>query len=379
MQLSNKEKLERLAVVILNFRIWTGETVLKEEDIKLGKGGELPPKNLASLGRKSLINKERLAAFHVLRQRARRLIEQRGVPFLGGYALDVSKFKEIRPELDGLVNEFKSEISKLVAEYDQEIESWIQKNPEYAISIKRDRLTAQAVEGRFHAGFTVNRVVPIDGEEQCLEEEVNGLYGTLISKINIEAKSYMKYALAGVDSLTQRVRGTITTIRDKLKSLAFLDGRVVKLQQLIDSELSMLPPSGMITGNDFWRIYALMSILADKDRVEEVVSNQTTIDAIAAKLSGSPQQTRLFTPLSFVPKVSIPSQSITETQSNSEVKGNTETQSNTENQGTAEVQSITETMETKKEETKPVKAETEKVEQPEEQQEPKPEKEIFWF
>lgn len=365
MELTNKQKLERLAVIILNFRIWTGETILKEEDIRLGKGGELPPKTLASLGRKALINKERLTPFHTIRQRARRLIESRGVPFLGGYALDTACFKEIKPELDGLVGEFKFEIQKLVGEYDREIESWIRENPEYATSIKRDQLTAQAVEGRFHAGFTVNRVVPIDGEEQCLEEEVDGLYGTLISKINIEAKAYLKNSLAGVNSLTQRVRGTINSINEKLRSLAFLDLRIAKLQQLIESELAILPPSGTIAGNDFWRIYALMSILADKNTVEEVVSNQTPLDVIAAKLSGSPQPKVLFSTATFVPNVSIPSQS------------KTETQNSTENQGNAEVQSTTETV-TKEEQS--VEAEADKVEQPEEeQQEPEEPKEIFWF
>lgn len=377
MELTNKQKLERLAVIILNFRIWTGETILKEEDIRLGKGGELPPKTLASLGRKALINKERLTPFHTIRQRARRLIESRGVPFLGRYALDTACFKEIKPELDGLVDEFKFEIQKLVGEYDREIESWIRENPEYATSIKRDQLTAQAVEGRFHAGFTVNRVVPIDGEEQCLEEEVDGLYGTLISKINIEAKAYLKNSLAGVNSLTQRVRGTINSINEKLRSLAFLDSRISKLQQLIECELAILPPSGTIAGNDFWRIYALMSILADKNMVEKVVSNQTPLDVIAAKLSGSPQPKVLFSTATFVPNVSIPSQSIAETQGNSEVQSKTETQNSTENQGNAEVQSTTETV-TKEEQS--VEAEADKVEQPEEeQQEPEEPKEIFWF
>ena len=71
-KLTSLDKLQRIAVITPQFRIWTGETVLKATDFIIGEGGELPDSEFASLGRKALIDKQHLNVFRNLRDNFRK-------------------------------------------------------------------------------------------------------------------------------------------------------------------------------------------------------------------------------------------------------------------------------------------------------------------
>ena len=50
-------KMRKLFVVSLDFQIWTGSTVLRREDFRLGENGQLPPDDLVeNLSCKKLID-----------------------------------------------------------------------------------------------------------------------------------------------------------------------------------------------------------------------------------------------------------------------------------------------------------------------------------
>ena len=57
--------LNRLAILKLDFHIWSGQVKLDDPDLKLGDGEELPPKDLVELGRKFVISKTHLRPFNL--------------------------------------------------------------------------------------------------------------------------------------------------------------------------------------------------------------------------------------------------------------------------------------------------------------------------
>ena len=61
--------MRKLFVVSLDFQIWTGSTVLRREDFRLGENGQLPPDDLVeNLGCKKLIDMKQ-------QKRARRCVD----------------------------------------------------------------------------------------------------------------------------------------------------------------------------------------------------------------------------------------------------------------------------------------------------------------
>ena len=113
-KLTSLDKLQRIAVITPQFRIWTGETVLKATDFIIGEGGELPDSEFASLGRKALIDKQHLNVFRNLRDNFRKECGSIGLPFLGGFAVELSKLDELKPMLTIMSNNSKQRLTIFV-------------------------------------------------------------------------------------------------------------------------------------------------------------------------------------------------------------------------------------------------------------------------
>ena len=92
--------LDQLAILQIDFDIWSGQVKLDDPDIKLGVGGEIPPKQLVDLGRKNVIDKAHLKPFNRLKTSARRLCLRHGMPFMNGFAVPLDRIDEISAGLE---------------------------------------------------------------------------------------------------------------------------------------------------------------------------------------------------------------------------------------------------------------------------------------
>ncbi len=286
---TGNQKIDRIAVVTPNFRIWSGESVLRESDIKLGQGGSIPPKEVAKLGRKALIDKMELLPFKQIKDRFVRLIHARGIAFLGGYAMDVDAYKCIKSDLDHYVEQFKAEVDNLCQNLDQLTDDWIAKNPDYADSIRADKKSSVQVRECFRAGFTVNRIQPLDDEEDraALEKAVDGLYEKLMGEIAHDAKEYLTRSLTGNVEITQKARTVLNRIRSKLRSLKFLNPKISVLVELLGRVDAVLPQKGMLRDTAFLNMYSVMSTLSDPTTIEDVVEGKLSIVGLMANLQPS--------------------------------------------------------------------------------------------
>jgi hypothetical protein len=279
------EKLQKLCVITSGIRLWTGETVLKPEDIHLGQGGSLPPAQLASLGRLAIVPKQTMGKIITARNSFNYLMEKNAVPFLGGYAISVDQYKAIQPELDAAITALQTAINDFVSGYDAALEQWKADNPTYAASIARDALTAEQVRGRFGASYTVTRVMPLGDEESPeVAKAVEGIYGKLVREISLNAKNRLKnYRAKAEKSFMQSVKDTLRSFKTKLHSLSFINPKLGNFIAAIDKIIAGLPDQGKITGDDYIKLLSFFQLMANQTMIFELFDGSLDLDGYLAQ------------------------------------------------------------------------------------------------
>ena len=274
---------DRLAIVVLNFRQWTGETVLDKDDFQLGQGGKLPPQHLAHLGSKRICNPEDLRVFASIKQRAVRLLESCGVPYLGGWAVPLSQSKKVLLMLDGYVREYEVAKATFLQRYDEAVKAWIAQNPEFGSEILRSVKTKSHVEARIRSGYSVFKVQALEGDASSFDLAEAGLGETLLTEVAKTARELYRRTFAGKDQVTARALEPIRRIRARLAGLAFIDKGILPVVNAIDQALSPLSKYGPYKGSDFHQLTSIVLVLCDEDRMrdlsEAVVDQQSTQSA----------------------------------------------------------------------------------------------------
>lgn len=107
--------------------LWGGEAALKPEDLDPAVRAALPPKQLASLGRKSIYPKESLKTLRSVRYRAYMGLRRLGVSIFGGdaYALDPAKAGEAVAMLTQVKSDFDAVKSDFLGGFQTRFDDWI--------------------------------------------------------------------------------------------------------------------------------------------------------------------------------------------------------------------------------------------------------------
>lgn len=270
---------DRLAVVVLNFRQWSGETVLMKEDFTIGDGGQLPPQEVAHWGCKRICDPKELKVFSTIKQRAVRLLADVGVPFLGGMAIPLDTSDEILRQLDNFVIQYEKAKQDFLSRYDNIVSDWIAHNPGFSSELIQGSKTQSYVASRIKAEYNVFKVQPLSTDASNFSQAENGLGDKLLDEIAKTARELFKNSLAGKSTVTARVLNPIRTMRNRLMGLSFIDGTILPIVKTIDNTLSSIRPSGPYDGGDFHALNALVGILCDTDRMRQlsaVISAQST-------------------------------------------------------------------------------------------------------
>ncbi len=275
--------LDKLAILQVDFDIWSGQVKLDDPDIKLGEGGELPPKELADLGRKYVIDREHLRPFHRVKTSARRLCLAHGKPFMSGFAVPIDKVGQISRALDGMAGEMNAIKATFLAHYDQWVDEWEAKNPEYAHAIRTDALPRTVVASRIgfrYAAFQLNPVS--EGEARKLNTMAGSLAGELMDEIVAEANAFFQNNLKGREACKGNTRKTLQRLRDKVDGLSFLDRRFAAVVEIMDRAIGSYPAGGkVIDGEPFFRVLAATLILSSREKIEEYAAGALEMDRMA--------------------------------------------------------------------------------------------------
>lgn len=275
-------KADKLMVVILDFRQWSGTTVLRESDIKVGTDGKLPPKAvIAQLGQKNILDPKLLDRFNTIKARAVRFLNDNGVGFLGGYAVPIEKAGEVVSVLDAFVDEYEKAKEDFMKSYDTLVDDWIQQNPEFAEELRAAKKSRAEVDQKIYAAYTAVRVQPIEdhGQVDRFNQDVDSLSERLLRSV---AQTAGKLSLGSFDkngrSTAIRPVPTLRKISSKLKGLSFLDEGVEPIIEMIDALLAKIPADGRIVGPLFWETQAVVSVLADVPRMKAIADGSLSLD-----------------------------------------------------------------------------------------------------
>lgn len=275
-------KADKLMVVILDFRQWSGTTVLRESDIKVGTDGKLPPKAvIAQLGQKNILDPKLLDRFGTIKARAVRFLSDNGVGFLGGYAVPIDKAAEVVTVLDGFVEEYENAKADFMKSYDTLVDDWIRQNPEFAEELRAAKKSRAEVDQKICAAYTAVRVQPIEEKDRVdrFNQDVDSLAERLLRSV---AQTAGKLSLGSFDkngrSTAIRPVPTLRKISSKLKGLSFLDEGVEPIIEMIDALLAKIPADGRIVGPLFWETQAVVSVLADVARMKAIADGSLSLD-----------------------------------------------------------------------------------------------------
>lgn len=256
-------------VVCLNIdcSIWSGRKKLTPADFRNTGSDDLPPADLASLGSKKICNPAALRIFDTLKKQAHREAAKVGIRFLGGYAIPETKAQDLAKVLDDIREQFDEARAKFVNEYDDEIDKWVAKHPNWSASIRAVVPSSSHVESRIGFDYQAFEVKASGITTAGLDRAVNGLADQLYYEVAREAFDYYDISLCGKPYGTQKTLRPLRSIRSKLEGLSFIDGTVTPIISMIDHVLESMPAKGHIEGADLAKLVGVVHILSDKARM----------------------------------------------------------------------------------------------------------------
>lgn len=279
--------LERVEIIALDTPIWSGETRLRPEDIKLGRDGKLPPERVASLGSKKIIDPEDLKVFRTLRKQAERKCEAVGIRFLSGFAVPRAQTAAVALELDAIAQRFNKAKSDLLAKYEARVEEWIKQNLDFEEALRSAVVPAAEVDRRLGFEYCIYR---IEGglQQGHLTGQVSRMGGRLLQEVALAAKELLDNGLSAnpqeMDqlSVTHKVLLPLRRMRDKLNGLSFLDSAIDPMVHAIDEVFAQAPGKGRIKGQPYFNLLATVLILSDPDKVKRLAAGLLSVRELAA-------------------------------------------------------------------------------------------------
>jgi hypothetical protein len=241
---------------MLNISLWSGRKKLRPEDLAANgiEVDKLPPQALASLGTKRIISPDALNPFSNLKREAERICLARGIRFLGGFAIPKDAMDSVIEELKGIKERFNSEKEVLLSKYDREVDRWIAENPpEWATVIRASVESSTIIAQRTSFNFAPVAMDTPEGmeENEGLDEETGGMLTQLFHEVRVAAKQAFEATFVGRREVNRKALRPVTSMRDKLKGLAFLDPETITdTVTTIDEVIARLPRNGPITGSD---------------------------------------------------------------------------------------------------------------------------------
>lgn len=299
--------LSNLNVVYVECSAWSGGTSLRKEDLKL----DSLPDRAFSLGRKYLIAPEKLTCFPTMRRRARERCLKLGTRFIGGFAQpqDEASMVSLVGDLEDIQTEYYSKVADLLADLDSSVDAWVSEEEvkPYEALIRASIPTKKSIERKFKFAFTIFKVGdPVNAPAGLLKNEVGALPATLLGEIAESAKgladSFLtRCARMGVEkeewSFNRKTATAVDGLKCKLKGLQFLAPEIPPVVDEIERIISMIPENGSIEGDGMKRLYSLLLILSDEDRMrslgkgllncEQIASQEFPVPAVTDRLEAT--------------------------------------------------------------------------------------------
>ena len=261
--------LDRLVVIRIDGSLWGGRKKLRKEDLILADGSVLPPKSLASLGSKRIADPKALLVFTRLKREAERICLQVGSRFLGGFAIPENELPSIQVQLERINQEFDKAKSLYLSRYDEMIEDWVLRHPDFAVAIRSAVEPVEVVRKQLNFDYVIFRLKAPEGDRELLGHRVGSLSSQLFEEIALVARQFAQGSLIGKDRVTRKALSPLRKMRKKLDGLAFLDHRVTPVVETLTDLIQRAPRSGDISGRFLKEILATTLLLSDPESIRK--------------------------------------------------------------------------------------------------------------
>lgn len=287
---TNKQVLDKVALFHLDAHLWSGRKKLRPEDVR----GEVPPKKLASLGSKRIVDPKEVSQFETMKRKAERLLFSNGVRVMGAYAVPVDRVQSVVLELKEIKEEFDAKLKVFLNNYYANVEAWILEQQEWAEIIRSSITPIQDIKAQMSFGWQVYHLRPTgdDSIDEGLSEQVGSLGSKLIKEVVTRADKIMDTQFLLKQRITVATTGSLKELHQKLSSLAFLDARANMIAERLRTVLADLPESGLLEGAELAKVFGMLVILSDEKKFlqigQDLVNGELLDDDKLIDISGKP-------------------------------------------------------------------------------------------
>ncbi|MDD5278670.1 MULTISPECIES: DUF3150 domain-containing protein [Acidithiobacillus] len=261
----------------------SGRKKLAPEDL-VEMYGAVPPKELASLGSKKVIDPDRVKFFLNARSAAERICSKSGVSLSDFYGIPRHKLQSVLKELQNIKSAVEEQRDLLVAELDDAVEGWVDKNPDaYSEVIRSGAPTKEYIQKRIRMDvytFTAS-AVDTNGEVNQFDVEMGRLDEQLLDEVADRASSAFKGSFQNGRQPSRRALSPLMEIAEKIESLAFLRDGFDELAHYITDKTLRLKSGGQRMSDE--QISDLASLYL-------VLSSPLKTAQLAQSLHGGQQQ-----------------------------------------------------------------------------------------
>ncbi|TXI04131.1 MAG: DUF3150 domain-containing protein [Rhizobium sp.] len=274
--------LEKVVLVELMISAWSGSARLTREDIQVSEG-QLPPKEIATVGSIKLIDQGETKAFGTLKRAAERAVQKVGVPFMRGYVVSVDLMPELALELDQLKKKYEEETSILIGGYRAKVDTFIAAYPQWAEVMKKKCPREQYLRNQLRFDWLAAQVVRPDDRfsnqiRAGFDRETASLGQRLMQEVAAEANDFYQRSVIGrKEEMTHKTVGALRGILKKLESLSFLNSNAAPVAANLRQVLDSLPRTGSLSPEETRLVSEVAIMLTSADKVVMAVQVQTQV------------------------------------------------------------------------------------------------------
>jgi hypothetical protein len=224
--------LSSIEIFRLSGSLWGGETALKAGDLDPAVRQALPPKELASLGRKRVYPAGPLENLRAIRYRAYMALRRFGCSIFSGdaYAVDPAISPKVVDTLRQIKTDFDAAKHDFIMNYEDRFEAWVQGiDPRWEPVIRAALPSVPEVEKRVSFGWQQFRLAepsqPVSSGD-TLQEEIAGLGGSVFQQLADMVSiqwNRQKNSLREASSWKRGVPDSVRAVIEKARNCAMFD------------------------------------------------------------------------------------------------------------------------------------------------------------
>ena len=250
-----------------DIRQWSGTTVASRDDIQLGQGGAIPPPEILAMGRKRLIKPDSLNPFKAIRKGVERHMLAVGTRFMGGYAIPKSAADETKVKLEAYQDKWNAAMTLFEANFTTYLNEWREQNAAYAHAFAQ-QFEWEQIAKKFRFAFYAFELTATS--DQALDEEA--VVSNILTEVGVTCRDLSKRLSDRSNGIsTGNLIEQLQPIRQKLKSLAFGNGRLLHVIDEFDALEQGLPSQTLQPDSvELKHVLVFLSVLGDDSRVEDI-------------------------------------------------------------------------------------------------------------